>query len=139
MGKLGYPGWGGQCLYYMATPPGYLRTSDNDLMEQSVRIGWFAGEYVKATMDNIRDWNMTPGIGHFVQLAKANNSKVGCAMIKYKRTETNNTDYQYFTCNFNRVYETHVPQYIEGSPAKACTTGLSVSYPGLCGPEIFPK
>ncbi|KAJ6637144.1 Antigen 5 like allergen Cul n 1 [Pseudolycoriella hygida] len=90
---------------------------------------WF-NEHTNADMNVIGRYRSNGRkIGHFTQIVSSESSKVGCAMIMYKR---NRYVTLYFVCNYSLSNILNAPIYTSGKPCSRCSYGCSKLYPGLC-------
>lgn len=77
----------------------------------------------------IAQLNFRRKIGHFTQIVSSRSTKVGCAMVTYKR---NRDVTLYFVCNYSLSNILNAPIYTVGQPCSGCSYGCSELYPGLC-------
>ncbi|XP_001865174.2 antigen 5 like allergen Cul n 1 [Culex quinquefasciatus] len=66
---------------------------------------------------------------HFTMLVRSNASRVGCAMIKYKKGD--NTWVQ-LVCNYSYTNMIGTPVYGHGQACSGCTAGCDKEFDGLC-------
>jgi len=123
--------YAGQNLAQATGPPTYFATI-NAVIDY-LFIDW-VNEYTSADMTYISSYhnNPTTDIGHFTQIITAGANKVGCAMTTYAANADNSVQNSFWVCNYSLTNMLGQAVYTTGAPGSACTTGGSVTYPGLC-------
>ncbi|KAG4074792.1 hypothetical protein HA402_006431 [Bradysia odoriphaga] len=118
----------GQNLYEIRSSSKFRWSSFTDAINYFMDR-WFT-EHINADM-NVIDRYRSNGrkIGHFTQIVSSQSTKVGCAMVMYKR---NRDVTLYFVCNYSLSNILNAPIYTSGEPCSRCSYGCSTLYPGLC-------
>ncbi|XP_062539759.1 antigen 5 like allergen Cul n 1-like [Armigeres subalbatus] len=94
---------------------------------------WF-NEYIYAQpyVDSYPQYYNGPQIGHFTQIISDRTVKIGCGLVTFSTYGGDLWTHDYFVCNYSFTNIIGQPAYTKGVSASQCTTGQSLTYPGLC-------
>ncbi|XP_029730501.2 antigen 5 like allergen Cul n 1-like [Aedes albopictus] len=109
----------------------YGMTFSNEELLTGFINNWFS-EYKVTMPHHIASYPATyrgPTIGHFTQMVSDETSRIGCAMVSYKRGNYIN---KLFVCNYGLTNIINHPVYVAGNVCSRCNSGCNSQYPGLC-------
>ncbi|KXJ82045.1 hypothetical protein RP20_CCG015839 [Aedes albopictus] len=107
-----------------------MKFSNEQLLTEFIN-SWFS-EYEVTTPQQIASYPASyrgPAIGHFTQIVSDRTSRIGCAMVSYKRGSFIN---KLFVCNYGLTNIVNQPVYVAGNVCSGCRSGCNAKYPGLC-------
>jgi len=85
--------------------------------------------------EDILNYRLTPGTGHYTQIVWGETSLVGCGVIIHKSQAVDNLYTRYYVCNYGRGgNRLRRRMYQPGRPCSSCPSysSCSSSYAGLC-------
>ncbi|XP_037825584.1 antigen 5 like allergen Cul n 1-like [Lucilia sericata] len=79
--------------------------------------------------------------GHFLEMAVERNTFIGCAIMRFTRSDHTEFHIFHVVCNYSSTYAVDTPVYKAGEPASDCKSGKNPQYPALCSEkeEVDPN
>jgi len=96
---------------------------------------WFSEIDIFPGGADILNYRLTPGTGHYTQLAWGETSLVGCGLIIHRSSAVDQLFTRYYVCNYGRGgNRLRKKMYQPGRPCSSCpqASGCSSRYAGLC-------